>query len=106
MRRTRNPQITRFKKAFLQIQKLPFNDFFPSDVISDIIKLTRDRRGSIFTPLVTLKTFIFQVLSDDGSCQRAVGDVLKSRSIGKFGKHWALLQSPQPIAVRANNPSG
>jgi hypothetical protein len=79
MRRTRNPQIARFKKAFLQIQKLPFNDFFPSDVISDIIKLTRDRRGSIFTPLVTLKTFIFQVLSDDGSCQRAVGDVLAER---------------------------
>jgi hypothetical protein len=79
MRRTLNPQIAHFKKAFLQIQKLPFNDFFPSDVISDIIKLTRDRRCSIFTPLVTLKTFIFQVLSDDGSCQIAVGDVLAER---------------------------
>jgi len=44
MRRTVNPQITRFKKAFLQIQKLPFNDFFPSDVISDIIQKRGQRR--------------------------------------------------------------
>lgn len=79
MRISANPQIARFKKAFLQIQKLPFNDFFPTDVIAEIIAHSKVRRCSIFTPLVTLKTFIFQVLSDDGSCQRAVGDILAQR---------------------------
>ncbi|MFA5982392.1 MAG: hypothetical protein WC782_00070 [Methylococcaceae bacterium] len=76
MRLSANPQIDRFKKAFLQIQQLPFKDFFPTDAIAEIIAHTRGRRGSVFTPLVTLKTFIFQVLSNDGSCQRAVGYVL------------------------------
>lgn len=79
MRTSFNPQIARFKKAFLQIQPLPFKDFFPTEDIAEIITHTRGRRGSVFTPLVTLKTFIFQVLSNDGSCQRAVGSVLAER---------------------------
>jgi len=58
---------------------LPFKDFFPTEAIAEIIAHTRGRRGSVFTPLVTLKTFIFQVLSNDGPCQRAVGYVLAER---------------------------
>jgi len=33
----------------------------------------------MFTPLVTLKAFIFQVLSTDGSCRQAVSHVLAER---------------------------
>ena len=33
----------------------------------------------LFTPLVTLKAFIFQVLSTDGSCRQAVNHVLSER---------------------------
>ena len=74
-----NRQIDRFRKSFLQFQDLPFNDFFPATVIADIIKHTPHQRTSVFTPLVTLKAFIFQVLSDDGSCRHAVAGVLADR---------------------------
>ncbi|MFY9259451.1 MAG: IS4 family transposase, partial [Gallionella sp.] len=74
-----NQQIERFRKSFLQFQDLPFNDYFPATVIADIIKHTPHQRTSVFTPLVTLKAFIFQVLSDDGSCKHAVAGVLADR---------------------------
>ncbi|UOA09273.1 hypothetical protein [Methylobacter sp. S3L5C] len=35
----------------------------------------------MFLPLVTLKAFIFQVLSDDGSCKQAVAGVLIDRIV-------------------------
>ncbi|MEI6146176.1 MAG: hypothetical protein WCP66_07165, partial [Methylococcales bacterium] len=41
-----------------------------------IITNTPHKRSSVFTPLVTFKAFIFQVLSDDGSCKQAVAGVL------------------------------
>ena len=72
-------QIDRFKKSFLQVQKLPFNDFFPTETIEAIIAHTPHKRTSVFSPLITLKTFIFQVLSDDGSCKLAVAGVFADR---------------------------
>ena len=72
-------QIDRFKKSFLQVQKLPFNDFFPTETIEAIIAHTPHKRTSVFSPLITLKAFIFQVLSDDGSCKLAVAGVLADR---------------------------
>lgn len=72
-------QIENFKKSFLQLQKLPFNDFFPTETIETIIACTRQKRTSVFSPLITLKAFIFQVLSDDSSCQYAVAGVLVDR---------------------------
>ena len=49
------------------------------DDIADIIEHTPHKRDSVFTPLVTLKAFIFQVLGDDGSCKQAVASVLADR---------------------------
>jgi hypothetical protein len=72
-------QVDRFKKSFLQVQKLPFNDFFPTETIETIIAHTPHKRTSVFSPLITLKAFIFQVLSDDGSCQQAVAGVFADR---------------------------
>lgn len=72
-------QIEHFKKSFLQTPDLGFDDFFPADSIADIIENTPHKRSSVFTPLVTLKAFIFQVLSDDGSCKQAVAGVLSDR---------------------------
>ena len=72
-------QIDRFKKSFLQVQKLPFNDFFPTETIEAIIAHTPHKRTSVFSPLITLKAFIFQVLSDDGSCKLAVAGVFAGR---------------------------
>ena len=72
-------QIDRFKLSFLQAQKLPFNDFFPTETIEAIIAHTPHTRTSVFSPLITLKAFIFQVLSDDSSCKQAVAGVLVDR---------------------------
>ena len=74
-------QIDRFKKSFLQHQGLPINDFFPTEAIEAIIAHTPDKRTSVFSPLITLKAFMFQVLSDDGSCKNAVAGVLVDRLI-------------------------
>ena len=50
------------------------------DDIADIIEHTPHKRNSVFTPLVTLKAFIFQVLGDDSSCKQAVVSVLADRA--------------------------
>ena len=72
-------QIDSFKKSFLHGQKLPFNDFFPAETIEAIIAHTPHKRTSVFSPLITLQAFIFQVLSDDSSCKLAVAGVLVDR---------------------------
>ena len=74
-------QIDSFKKSFLQFKDLLFNDFFPTEVIEAIIAHTPRKRASVFPPLVTLKAFMFEVLSDDGSCKNAVAGVLVDRLI-------------------------
>jgi len=72
-------QIHNFKKSFLQVEKRPFNDFFPAKTIAAIIANTPHKRTSVFSPLITLQAFIFQVLSDDSSCKLAVAGVLVDR---------------------------
>jgi Transposase DDE domain len=72
-------QIHNFKKSFLQFEKRPFNDFFPAKTIEAIIANTPHKRTSVFSPLITLQAFIFQVLSDDSSCKLAVAGVLVDR---------------------------
>ncbi|MDD5268583.1 MAG: hypothetical protein PHO08_15890 [Methylococcales bacterium] len=58
------------------------------DDIADIIEHTPHKRNSVFTPLVTLKAFIFQVLGDDSSCKQAVASVLADRACGKSHFNW------------------
>jgi hypothetical protein len=74
-------QIDRFKKPLLQHQGLPINDFFFIKAIESMIAHTPHKRTSVFPPLVTLKAFMFEVLSDDGSCKNAVVGVLVDRLI-------------------------
>ncbi len=78
-KKTVKQQIENFKKSFLQFPSLPFSHFFADNVIADIIEHMPYKRTSVFTPLVTLKAFIFQVLNDDGSCKQAVAGVLTDR---------------------------
>jgi Transposase DDE domain len=105
-------QIDRFKKSFLQVQKLPFNDFFPIETIATIIAHTPHKRTSVFSPLITLKAFIFQVLGDDGSCKQAVAGVFADRlsqgqsansvNTGPYGKarqRLPLAQMTQAVAT-------
>lgn len=72
-------QIRTFKKSVFQIPHLPFSDILSSEILLQIIAHSVSSRDRIFTPLITLKTFIFQVLSTDGSCRQAVSHVLSER---------------------------
>jgi hypothetical protein len=68
-------QIARFRESFLQFSSLPFDSFFPVENLVSIIEHTPAKLGSVFTPLVTLKAFIFQVLSGS-PCKQAVSGIL------------------------------
>ncbi len=58
---------------------------FSVDSIASIIANTPHKRSSVFLSLVTLKAFIFQVLSDGDSCRQAVAGVLVDRIVeGQF----------------------
>jgi hypothetical protein len=48
-------------------------------VLKNIAQHSKSSRNRLFTPLVTLKAFIFQSLSTDGSCRQAVSHVLSER---------------------------
>ena len=71
-------QIRHFKNAFFQCGDLPFNDLMPKDLIRRITA-SGDSREAVFSPLVTLKAFLFQVLSTTGSCKEAVAQILSER---------------------------
>jgi len=72
-------QIRQFKNSIFQFSHLPFSDILSTDTLNQIIDHSTSSRERIFTPLVTLKAFIFQVLSTDGSCRQAVNHVLSER---------------------------
>ncbi len=72
-------QIRKLKKSVLQFSHLPFSDILSSDILLQIIEHSVSSRERIFTPLITLRAFIFQVLSTDGSCRQAVSHVLSNR---------------------------
>jgi len=72
-------QVRKFKNSILQFSYLPFADILSTDTLEKIIEHSANSRDRIFTPLVTLTAFIFQVLSTDGSCREAVNHVLSER---------------------------
>ena len=72
-------QIRKFKNSVFQFSHLPFADILSTDALEQIIEHSAGSRDRIFTPLVTLKAFIYQVLSTDGSCRQAVNHVLSER---------------------------
>lgn len=71
-------QIRNFKHTFLQTGQSSAFELLPTDFIQKI-SATASRRNKVFTPLVTLKAFLLQVLSDDASCKEAVAKVLAER---------------------------
>jgi len=71
-------QIRSFKNTFFQSSDLPFQGLLPDDLINTIHR-SGDVRSTIFTPLVTLRAFLFQVLSSTGACKEAVSHILIER---------------------------
>ena len=72
-------QIQSFKQSVLQLPHLPFSDILSNESLQQLIDASSRTRDRVFTPLVTLKAFIFQVLSADGSCRQAVSQILAER---------------------------
>lgn len=71
-------QIRHFKNTFFQVGDLPFKDLVPNWLLQAIHQ-SGGVRETVFTPLVTLKAFLLQVLSPTGSCQQAVAQILMER---------------------------
>jgi len=71
-------QIRAIKNTFFQIADLPFKNLLPDSLIQTIHQ-SGNVRTTVFTPLITLKAFIFQVLSSTGSCKEAVAHILMER---------------------------
>ncbi len=71
-------QIRHFKNTFLLIGDMPFNNLLPDSLIRDLHQ-SGDVRETIFTPLITLKAFMLQVLNPFGSCKEAVAQILTER---------------------------
>ena len=71
-------QIRSFKNTFFQFNDLPFKGLLSDKSIESIHK-SGNRRETVFTPLITLRAFLFQVLSPTGSCKEAVAHVLIER---------------------------
>ncbi len=71
-------QIKNFKRSFFQTDDLPFKQTFSTKIIRKIND-SGNGRHKIYTPLVTLKAFLFQILSDDASCKEAVAKILAGR---------------------------
>jgi hypothetical protein len=76
---TINQQILNLKNSILQFPQLAFADILSTELLLAIVNQSSSCRNRIYTPLVTLKAFIFQVLSADGSCRQAVSHVLSER---------------------------
>lgn len=71
-------QIRSFKNTFFQLNDLPFKDLLPNSLI-EAIHQTGDVHNTVYTPLVTLRAFLFQVLSSTGACKEAVAHILIER---------------------------
>ncbi len=85
-------QIRSFKNTFFQTNELPFKELL-SDPLIQKIHRSGSRRETVFTPLITLRAFLFQVLSSSGSCKEAVTHVLIER-IGSNRKANTLNTGP------------
>ena len=65
------------KQKFRQSLGLPFCELLPSEEIEDAIQeLSIKYRNRLFNPVVTLWTFLSQVLDVDKSCHNAVSRVI------------------------------
>jgi len=61
-------QIHNFKNAFFQLSEFPFKSLISNSLIKSL-RQNGNGNDSIFTPLITLKTFLLQILNVDSSCK-------------------------------------
>jgi len=74
-------QVGRFRARFAQAGSSTLSKLMPASLLEGLITQSRERwRDRIYGPLQTLKLFLDQVLSADGSCQDAVARGLSERT--------------------------
>jgi len=73
-------QIKKHKDQLKETGFLPLSDLLPEDTVRQVLsELGIKFRNRIFDPVVTLWSFLWQVMSQDHSCREAVACVLASR---------------------------
>jgi hypothetical protein len=66
-------QVRFLRRQFLQDGELPFTDVLPESTVAQALKaLNIGWLDRIYSPLVTLRIFLGQVLNHDHSCRAAV----------------------------------
>jgi Transposase DDE domain len=74
-------QVRRLRDDLAQAPGLPFADLLPAEQVEQALREERVTfRDRLFTPLVTLWVFLFQVLNPDGSCRAALDRFLAWRT--------------------------
>jgi hypothetical protein len=72
-------QLNFLRRQFLQDGDLPFTNVLTEDVIAQALAAITGWLDRIFSPLVTLRVFLGQVLSADHSCRAAVARLIAHR---------------------------
>ena len=72
-------QVNFLRRQFLQDGELPFTDVLTEEVIAQALTTLTGWLDRIFSPLVTLRVFLGQVLSADHSCRAAVARLIAHR---------------------------
>src|SRR6478735_3087881 len=73
-------QVDLLRRQFLQSGALPFADVLSEAVVAQALQaITGAWLDRVFSPLVTLRVFLGQVLSADHSCRAAVARLLAHR---------------------------
>jgi len=73
-------QLDLLRQQFLQVGQLPFTDIVSAESLFDALThITSAWNDRIFSPLVTLRVFLEQVLNPDHSCRAAVARLIAYR---------------------------
>ena len=79
MRTRLQHQINRIKHSFFQLGTGDYNQLFCSKRLKEFVEKSGSYRDKIFTPIVTLNIFLWQVLNDNGSCKQAIAHLISDR---------------------------
>lgn len=72
-------QIKKIKYSFFQLDEGKFNRLICNERLNKLASLSGNYRDKIFTPIVTLHLFLWQVLNDNGSCKQAIAHLISER---------------------------
>ena len=83
-------------------ESLPFSDILTEKEMNDFLASCPEYRQRIFTPDVTLKAFLSQVINKEGSCQQAVAQIYCN--LAAHGKKTCSLKTSSYVRARQKIP--